>query len=57
MHVQAVLDAIKKRGHFDDYEKAAWRFQEANEAMTTARAGLSLLEDNVKKAAKEKKRN
>ncbi len=57
MHVQAVLDAIKKRGHFEDYEKAAWRFKEAEEAITSARAGLSLLEDNVKKAAKEKKRN
>ncbi len=56
MQVQAVLDAIKKRGHFDDYEKAAWRFKEANKAMTSARAGLSLLDDNVKKAAKEKKK-
>ncbi len=25
MHVTAVIDAIKKRGHFDDYEKAAWK--------------------------------
>ncbi len=56
MHVQAVLDAIKKRGHFEDYEKAAWRFKEAEEAIMSARAGLSLLEDNVKKAAKEKKK-
>ncbi len=29
MHVTAVLDAIKKRGHFDDYEKAAWNYKEA----------------------------
>ncbi len=56
MHVQAVLDAIKKRGHFDDYNKAAWKFKEAEEAITSARAGLSLLEDNVKKATKEKKK-
>ena len=55
MHVQAVLDAIKKRGHFEDYKKATWRFKEAEEAITSARAGLSLLEDNVKKATKEKK--
>jgi hypothetical protein len=55
MHVQAVLDAIKKRGHFDDYKKAASRFKEAEEAIMSARASLSLLEDNVKKAAKDKK--
>ena len=57
MHVQAVLDAIKKRGHFDDYEKAAYKVREAEEAIMSARAGLSLVEDNVKKSAKEKKRN
>jgi hypothetical protein len=57
MHVQAVLDAIKKHGHFDDYEKAACKFREAKEAIMSARAGLWLLEDNVKKVAKEKKRN
>jgi hypothetical protein len=56
MHVQAVLDAIKKSGHFEDYNKAAWRYQEASKAITSARAGLSLLEDNVKKASKEKKK-
>jgi hypothetical protein len=55
MHVQAVLDAIKKRGHFEDYDKAAWKFQEASEAIASARAGLSLLEETVKKASKEKK--
>ena len=56
MHVQAVLDAIKKRGHFEDYEeKAASRFKEAVEAIMSARASLSLLEDTVKKAAKKKK--
>ncbi len=56
MHVQAVLDAIKKRGHFDDYEKAAYKFREAEEAILSARAGISLLEDNVKKSAKDKKK-
>jgi hypothetical protein len=55
MHVQAVLDAIKKRGHFEDYNKAAWKFQEASKAIVSARAGLSLLEETVKKASKEKK--
>ncbi len=56
MHVTAVLDAIKKRGHFDDYEKAAWKYKEAMEAIESARAGISLLEESVRKANKEKKR-
>ncbi len=56
MHVQAVLDAIKKRGHFEDYEKAAWKFQEASEAIASARAGLSLLEETVKKGRKRRPR-
>ncbi len=54
MHVTAVLDAIKKRGHFDDYKKAAWKYKEAMEAVESARAGLSLLEESVRKASKEK---
>jgi hypothetical protein len=57
MHVSAVLDAIKKRGHFGDYEKATHKYQEANEAITSARAGLYLLEETEKKASKEKKRS
>ncbi len=56
MHVQAELDAIKKRGHLEDYDKAAWKFQEAREAIASARAGLSLLEETAKKASKEKKK-
>ncbi len=56
MHVQAVLDAIKKRGHFEDYDKAAWKYQEASEAIASARAGISLLEESVKKASKAKKK-
>jgi hypothetical protein len=56
MHVQAVLDAIKKCGHFEDYDKAAWKYQEASEAIASARAGLSLLEETAKKASKEKKK-
>ncbi len=56
MHVTAVLDAIKKRGHFDDYEKAAWKYKEAMEAVESTRAGLSLLEESVRKASKEKKK-
>jgi hypothetical protein len=44
MHVTAVIDAIKKRGHFDDYGKAAFKYKEASKAIASARAGLSLLD-------------
>jgi hypothetical protein len=44
MHVKAVLDAIKKRGHFQDYEKAEKVHKEAKKAVESARAALSLLE-------------
>ncbi len=57
MHVTAVLNAIKKRGHFGDYEKATHKYQEANKAIKSTRAGLSLLEETEKKASKEKKRS
>jgi hypothetical protein len=50
MHVIAVLDAIKKRGHFEDYNKAAFKYKEASKAIASARAGLSLLEESKKKA-------
>ncbi len=57
MHVTAVLDAIKKCGHFGDYENAAHKYQEANKAIMSARAGLSLLEETEKKQARRKKRS
>jgi hypothetical protein len=44
MHVTAVLDAIKKRGHFQDYEKAEKVHKEAKKAVESARAALSLLD-------------
>ncbi len=53
MHVTAVIDAIKKRGHLDDYEKAAWECEKAKEAIEYARAGLSLLEESVRKSSKK----
>ncbi len=56
MHVTAVLDAIKKHGHFEDYDKAAFKYKEASEAIASARAGLSLLEESEKKANKVKKK-
>ena len=44
MHVTVVPDAIKKRGHFHDYEKAEKAYGEAKKAVESARAGLSLLD-------------
>jgi hypothetical protein len=54
MHVTTVIDAIKKRGHLDDYKKAAWEYKKAKEAIESARAGLALLEKNVRKSSKKK---
>ncbi len=56
MHVTAVLDAIKKRGHLDDYEKAVWQYEKAKEAVDSTRAGLLLLGESVRKSSKEKKK-
>ncbi len=54
MHVTAVLDAIKKRGCLDDYEKAAGQYEKAKEAVESTRAGLLLLQESARKASKEK---
>jgi hypothetical protein len=43
MHVMAVLDAIKKRGHFKDYDKAQKAYHEAKKAVEMAEVGLALL--------------
>jgi hypothetical protein len=43
MHVTAVLDAIKKRGTFKDYDKAQKAYDEAKKAVELAEAGLTLL--------------
>jgi hypothetical protein len=60
MHVMAVLDAIKKPGHFLDYKKAEKVHKEAKKAIESARVGLSLLDGTraksrrlCKKKAKE----
>jgi hypothetical protein len=50
MHVTAVLDAIKKRGHFQDYKKAEKVHKEAKKAVESARAALSLLDGSGTKA-------
>jgi hypothetical protein len=64
MHVTAVLDDIKKRGHFHDYEKAEKAYDEAEKAVESARVGLSLLDGTGarsrrfrKKKAKEATKN
>jgi hypothetical protein len=44
LHVTAVLDAVKKRGHFKDYEKVQKAYVEAIQADELARAGLALLD-------------
>jgi hypothetical protein len=50
MHVTGVLDAIKKRGHFQDYKKAEKVHKEAKKAVESARAALSLLDSTRTKA-------
>jgi hypothetical protein len=57
MHVTAVLNAIKKGGHFMDYNKAAFKYKGASKAIASARAGLSLLEESEKKTSKRQKRS
>jgi hypothetical protein len=44
MHVMAVLDAMKKRGHFQDYNRAQKASEEAEKAAELAEAGLALLD-------------
>jgi hypothetical protein len=43
MHVTAVLNTIKKCGHFEDHDKAAYAYEKARKASESARAGLALL--------------
>jgi hypothetical protein len=43
MHVTAVLYAMKKRGHFKDYDRAQKAYEKAKEAAELAEAGLALL--------------
>ncbi len=43
MDVMAVLDAMKKRGHFNNYNRAQKAYEEAMKAAESAEAGLALL--------------
>ncbi len=40
----------------DDYKKAAWKYGKAKEDIESAKAGLSLLGESVRKSRKEKKK-
>jgi hypothetical protein len=55
MHVTAVLDAIKKRGHFQAYVDTQKAYVEQKEAVKSARAGLALLDGTSKGSGKSKK--
>jgi hypothetical protein len=44
MHVMVVLDAMKKRGHFKDYDRAQKAYEEATKTAELVEAGLALLE-------------
>jgi hypothetical protein len=56
MHMMAVLDANKKRGHFLDYEKAEKVHEEAKKAVESARADLSLLDGTGTKSKRFSKK-
>jgi hypothetical protein len=55
MHVTAVLDTIKKRGHFKDYEKTQKAYVDAKQAVKSAKAGLALLDGTSKGSKKNHK--
>ncbi len=44
VHVTAVLAAMKKCGHFNDYNRVQKAYEEATKAAGSAEAGLALLE-------------
>jgi hypothetical protein len=57
MHVTGVLDAMKKRGHFSNYDRAQKAYEEATKAAELAEAGLALLKGtSAGKTSKRKKK-
>jgi hypothetical protein len=57
MHITAVLNAIKKRGHVKDYKMVAKEYERAKKAIESAKASLALLDrtrEKVKKSRKKK---
>jgi hypothetical protein len=56
MHVTAVLEAIKKRGTFKDYNRAQKAYVEAKKAVELAEAGLALLDGTSAESKKNRKK-
>jgi hypothetical protein len=57
MHVTALLDAMKKHGHFKDYDRAQEAHDEAEKVAESAEAGLALLnETSAGTTSKHKKK-
>ncbi len=54
MHMTVVLNAMKKRGHFNNYVKAYKAHKEAAKAAELAEAGLALLEETSKKISERR---
>jgi hypothetical protein len=57
MHVMAVLNAIKKRGHFKDYKDAQKAYVENKQAVKSEKAGLALLDGTSKGLGKLSKKS
>jgi hypothetical protein len=56
MHLTVVLDLIKKRGTFKDYNRAKKAYVEANKAVELAEAGLALLDGTSTGSKKNRKK-
>jgi hypothetical protein len=56
MHITAVLNVIKKRGHYYNYKKAVKDHKESTKAVESARAALALLNGTGAKAKKLRKK-
>jgi hypothetical protein len=55
MHMTAVLDAIKKSGHFKDYKEAQAAYLEQKEAVKSAKPSLVLLDGASEGSGKSRK--
>jgi hypothetical protein len=57
MHVMGVLDPIKKRGHFKDYDNAQKAYVEQKEAVKSVKACLALLDGTSEGSEKLSKKS
>jgi hypothetical protein len=57
MHVTAVLDTIKKRGHFKDYKDAQKAYVKQKEVVKSSKAGLAWLDGTSKGLGKSSKKS